>query len=59
MVRLFSIIYSLAGSALAGSGVVMALSTGHYGAEPILIGAAAGALLAVPLSWLVARRLLA
>jgi hypothetical protein len=59
MFRLFSIIYSLAGSALAGSGVVLALSTGHYGVSPILIGAVAGALLALPLSWLVARRLLA
>jgi hypothetical protein len=59
MFRLFSIIYSLAGSALAGSGVVLALSTGHYGAAPILISAGAGAVLAVPISWVVARQLLA
>ncbi len=57
MLRLVSLIYSIAGTALAGAGVVVALSLDRYDLTAILLGAGAGAALALPASWLIARRL--
>lgn len=58
MARLSLILFLFIGATLAGIGVVAALALGFY--EPRAIGwsAAAGALLAVPASLAVARRLL-
>lgn len=57
MARLTMLLYSMIGTALAGSGVVIALTTGNDTLQPILISAAVGAVLAVPVSWWVARQI--
>ncbi|MGI3165290.1 CTP synthetase [Pseudooceanicola sp. 200-1SW] len=57
MLRLASILYSLISTTLAGSFVVVALVTGQDTLRPILIAAAAGFLVALPVAYLVARRI--
>ena len=57
MTRLMMILYSMIGTALAGSGVVIALSTGNDTLKPILIAAAIGVVLALPVSWWVAKQI--
>lgn len=57
MFRLMMILFSMIGTALAGSGVVIALTTGNDTLGPILTAAAIGAALALPVSWWVARRI--
>ena len=57
MVRLAMVLYSLIGTTLAGSCVVAALVMGQDTLWPILIAAAIGAVVAVPVTWLVARQL--
>ncbi|MBP9182785.1 MAG: CTP synthetase [Fuscovulum sp.] len=57
MARLMMILYSMIGTALAGSAVVAALTMGHDTLQPILVAAAAGAILALPVSWYVARQI--
>lgn len=57
MTRLFLIMYTLAASVLAGTGVIVALATGRVDLPSILMGAAIGALLGVPAAWIVAKRL--
>lgn len=55
--RLMMILYSMIGTALAGSAVVVVLTLGHVSLWPIVIAAAAGAAVALPVSWLVARQI--
>lgn len=57
MFRLALVLFVVLGVTLAGIGVVVALSLGWYEVNAIIITAAIGALIAVPLSWVVARRL--
>ncbi len=57
MSRLFLLMFTLAGPTLAGSAVVVALVMGMVATKPIVIAAALGALLALPVSWIVARQL--
>lgn len=57
MTRLMMVLFSMIGTALAGSGVVVALTNGYDTLQPILIAAALGALLAVPATWWVARQI--
>ena len=57
MTRLTLILFSMIGTTLAGSGVVIALTTGHDTLQPILIAAALGAVLALPVSWWVAKQI--
>lgn len=57
MTRLMMLIFTIAGASMAGAGVVVALSTGYDTLRPILIAAAAGFALALPVSWVIARRL--
>ena len=59
MVRLFGIIYAMGGTTLAGSAVVAALVTGNDTLKPILIAAVLGALVALPLCWVVAKKIIA
>lgn len=54
--RLFFIIYTLAATVLAGSGVIAALTIGRVDLAAILIGAGFGAALAVPVAWFVAKQ---
>ena len=57
MFRLFAVLYAIGGTTLAGSAVVAALATGNDTLKPILIAAFAGALVAVPVCWVVAGRI--
>ncbi len=58
MFRLFLIIYTLASTALAGSAIVVALTINRVDLNSILIAAAIGAIVALPVSWSVAKRIL-
>jgi zinc transporter ZupT len=58
MLRLALIMYSLISTTLAGSFVVAALATGNDTLQPILLAAAAGAILALPISWFVTKAIL-
>jgi len=58
MLRLASILFSMIGTTLAGSLVVVSLVMGYDTLTPILIAAAIGGVLAVPVSLLVARAML-
>lgn len=59
MLRLASMLYAIVATTLAGSGVIAVLVAGAT-SPMVLIGAAAlGALIALPVSYLVARRILA
>jgi hypothetical protein len=55
--RLMMILYSMIGTAMAGTGVIAVLSMGYDALQPILVAAAAGAVLALPVSWVVARQI--
>ncbi|WP_420569559.1 CTP synthetase [Thalassovita sp.] len=55
MLRLASILYSLIGTTLAGTLVIVSLTLGFVTLQPILIAAAAGFVSAVPVTWLVAK----
>ncbi len=55
MLRLASTLYSIIGTSLAGSFVIAALVTGYDTAVPIIVAAAVGAVLGLPVSYFVAR----
>jgi hypothetical protein len=55
--RLMMILFSMIGTARAGSGVVAVLTLGYGTLWPIVSAAVAGAGLALPVSWLVAREI--
>ncbi len=57
MTRLMMILFSMASTTLMGVGIVVALTMGLDTLQPILIATALGFLAAIPVSWLVARRL--
>ncbi len=57
MLRLASLLYSLISTSLAGSFIVVSLVAGFTTLMPILYAAAAGFVLALPVSWLVAKQL--
>lgn len=57
MLRLTLLMFSIISTALMGSAVIIALTIGQDTLIPILVAAAAGFLLAIPVSWLVARQI--
>lgn len=57
MARLMMTLFSMIATTLMGVGVIIALVTGNDTLTPILIAAACGFVLAIPVSWLVARQL--
>lgn len=57
MTRLMMILFSMIGTALAGSAVVAALTAGYDTLYPILMSAAVGAVVALPVSWWVAKQI--
>ena len=59
MLRLFSLIFSIAGATCAGIGVVIALVIGQDTLQPILLWAAAGGIIGIAASWVVAKMILA
>lgn len=57
MLKLTAMVYIIVGSMLAGSCVIAALATGRMDATSIAVAAVIGALVALPVSWLIAARL--
>ena len=57
MTRLTLILFSMISTSLMGTALVVALTLGMDTLTPILIAAALGFLLAIPVSWLVARQM--
>lgn len=57
MIRVALLFFSMIGTTLAGSAVVVALTLGFDTLGPILVAAALGGIAALPVTWLVARRL--
>ncbi|MBL9056040.1 MAG: CTP synthetase [Rhodobacteraceae bacterium] len=57
MARLMMILFSMISTTLMGVGVIIALVSGNDTLTPILIAAACGLVLALPVTWLVARQL--
>lgn len=55
--RLMMILYSMIATAMAGTGVIAVLTMGYGTLWPILIAAAGGAALALPVAWAVARQI--
>ena len=55
MLRLASVLYSLISTTLAGTFVVAALVMGQDTLQPIVIAAASGFAVALPVTWLVAK----
>lgn len=54
--RLFAIMWTLAFTVLAGSAIVAVLTAGRIDLYSILAAAGVGAALAVPVAWIVAKR---
>lgn len=57
MSRLMMTLFSMIATTLMGVGVVIALTTGYGTLRPIVIAAAVGFVLAIPVSWFVAKQL--
>jgi len=57
MIRLALLLFSVIGVSLAGSAIVVALTLGHDTLVPIVAAAAIGFAAAVPVTWVVARKL--
>ena len=57
MTRLTLILFSMISTSLMGTALVVALTMGMDTLTPILIAAALGFVLAIPVSWLVARQM--
>ena len=55
--RLFFLIFIMAGATLAGIGVTAALASGFDGARDVIIAAAIGAVVALPVAWVAARKI--
>ena len=57
MTRLTLILFSIISTSLMGTGLIVALTMGMDTLTPILVAAALGFVLAIPVSWLVARQI--
>ena len=55
MLRLAAILYSLIGTTLAGTAIIAVLTAGFGTLVPIVSAATVGAVLALPVTWYVAR----
>jgi hypothetical protein len=55
--RLMMVLYSMIGTALAGSAVVVVLTLGYVTTWAIVGAAVVGAVVALPVSWMVARQI--
>ncbi len=58
MFRLASMLYSIIGTTLAGIGVIGVLTAGYDTLTPILVAAGIGAVVAVPITFLIARAII-
>ena len=59
MLRLASILYSIVATTLSGSFIIAALVTGYDTLSPILVATGLGAILAFPVSYFIAKAIMA
>ncbi|MCF6444022.1 hypothetical protein [Nereida sp. MMG025] len=59
MLRLYSTLFALTGTSLAGAGVIAALASGFDDLNGVLMGAVIGAVLAVPVNYWVTKQVMA
>lgn len=59
MTRLFFLLFSIVSTTLMGVAIVAVLTAGLDTLQPIVAAAAAGFLAALPVSWLIARQVIA
>ncbi|WP_165814407.1 hypothetical protein [Pararhodobacter oceanensis] len=52
-----SLLYAVVGTTLAGIGVIVAVTMNMYDVQSIVVAAVIGAIVALPVSWLIARKL--
>ena len=57
MLRLTLLMYSILSGTLAGTAIIAVLVAGYGTKMPIIFAAAAGFILALPISWLIAKKL--
>ena len=57
MIRIFPLIYLIVAPTLAGSAMVAALIQPDYTAKMVIIAVVAGTILALPVSWYVAKQI--
>lgn len=57
MTRLMMILFSMVATTLMGVGVIIALTAGYVSLKAIVAAAVVGMVLALPVSWWIARRL--
>lgn len=57
MFRLASILYSIVSSTLAGIAIIVVLVLGYDTLNPILIAAAVGFVVAIPVTWVLAKKI--
>lgn len=55
--RLFFLLFTMASTTLAGIGIVAVLAAGMDGWEPIVIAAAVGGVIALPVAWVAAQKI--
>ncbi len=59
MFQFTMMLYSIIGTSVAGIFIIAALVSGNDTLQPILIAAGAGALLAIPMSYMIAKAIMA
>lgn len=57
MFRMMMILHSVIATTLMGMGITTVLAAGMAGSRPIIIAAAIGFVISLPVSWLVARQI--
>lgn len=57
MPKLMMTLFSMIATTTMGVGIVIALVTGHDTLRPILIAAIVGFIVAIPVSWIIAKQL--
>jgi putative flippase GtrA len=57
MTRLMMILYSIVGTTLMGIGIVVVLAAGIGTAQSIIIAAVVGGIVALPVSYLIAKQI--
>lgn len=57
MTRLAGIMFSIISTSLMGIAIIVALTTGNDTLQPILIAAAVGFVAAIPVTWIVTKKI--
>ncbi|MGJ8530499.1 hypothetical protein [Maritalea sp.] len=57
MIRLAGILFSIISTTLMGIGIIIAVVTGNDTLNPILIAAAVGFVAAIPVTWIVTKKI--